>query len=369
LKPKKQLLPTIRPRSHSVNLLEYTSDRLMATWFTGSREGSEDQVAVSSTLDPLKKKWSDPTVILSQFDYDGDRWVPEQTCPIETGEGETMIYTWANPLSSFRLFDRKDGKVSGEAGSNSISSTITYGKAWGRDLPECRPFRFRLKNDRAVDIECISGQHGLPERGIVFQGQPVLRDVKLGPAGGWLIPYHTERDPLWMHSRFLSVEGDGITSTVNNIDLFENPGCLEPALAQFPDGRWLCYMRYGGSGGFIWRSESLDGGCTFSKPVLTNLRNPHSGIDIAVGHSGRLLILYNDSHQLRTPLTLGISEDEGITFKTHDIETGAGEFSYPKLHQSNDGIWRAMYTYQRECIAEVCFEEEWLLSGRKVIGL
>ena len=91
--------------------------------------------------------------------------------------------------------------------------------------------------------------------------------------------------------------------------------------------------------------------------------------EVAVGKSGRLLILYNDSHQLRTPLTLGISEDEGITFNTRDIETGVGAFSYPKLHQTNDGIWRAMYTYQRDCIAEVCFDEEWLLDGRKVIGL
>mgnify|MGYP001159616623 FL=1 len=376
MEPRKQLLPTIRPKSHSVNLLEYTNGRLMATWFAGSREGSEDQVAVASMLEPSKKEWSDPTIILSQFDYNGDRWVPEQTCPIETSEGTTMVYTWANPLSSFKLYDRGDGKVSGEASVTSISSAITYGKVWARDLPECRPFRFRLKNGRAVDIECISGMYGLPERGIVFQGQPVLRDVKLGPAGGWLIPYHTQREPLWMHSRFLPVEGDGITGIDNDVDLYEVPGCLEPALTQLLDGRWLCYMRYnlqdwphGVSGGFIWRSESLDGGRTFSKPVLTNLRNPHSGIDVAVGKSGRLLILYNDSHQLRTPLTLGISEDEGITFSTRDIETGVGEFSYPKLHQTNDGIWRAMYTYQRDCIAEVCFEEEWLLDGRKVIGL
>jgi hypothetical protein len=28
-----------------------------------------------------------------------------------------------------------------------------------------------------------------------------------------------------------------------------------------------------------------------------------------------------------------------------------------------------MYTYQRDCIAEVCFDEKWLLGGRKVIGL
>ena len=59
MEPRKQLLPTIRPKSHSVNLLEYTNGRLMATWFAGSREGSEDQVAVASMLEPSKKEWSD----------------------------------------------------------------------------------------------------------------------------------------------------------------------------------------------------------------------------------------------------------------------------------------------------------------------
>ena len=73
MEPIKQLLPTIRPKSHSVNLLEYTNGRLMATWFAGSREGSEDQGAVASMLEPSKKEWSNPTIILSQFDYNGDR--------------------------------------------------------------------------------------------------------------------------------------------------------------------------------------------------------------------------------------------------------------------------------------------------------
>ena len=341
----------------------------MATWFTGSREGSEDTVAAASMLDTSTGEWAAPIVALGQFDYDGERWVPELTCPIETDDGSTVIYTWANPLSSFKLFRRGDGLVSGEASATSISSTITYGKVWARDLPDCQPFRFRFEGGVAVDLECLSGRDGFPERGIVFQGQAVLRDASQGPAGGWLIPYHTEREPLWFRSRILMVAGDGVTRLSNEVDLYEQPGCLEPALAHLGEARWLCYMRNGDTGGFIWRSESADSGRTFSHPVPTNLRNPHSGVDIAIGQSGRLLVVYNDSHRLRTPLTLGVSEDEGKTFRTRDIETGVGEFSYPKVHQTKDGVWRAMYTYQRDCIAEVRFDEEWLLGGRKVIGL
>jgi hypothetical protein len=369
MKPTKQFLPVIRPRAHSVSLLEYRDGRFLATWFTGTREGNEDQVAVASMLDSSTGKWAEPFVTLRQFPYDDDYWVPEQTCPIETGDGATVVYTWAAPLSGFKLVERRPGAVAGDAGMTSASASLTYGKVWSRGIENCRPFRFRLENNKAVGIECLSGRDGLPEQGIVFQGQPVLRDATAGPAAGWIVPYHTERQPDWFYSRFHIVEGDGTTAVRNEVDLHEPPGCLEPALAQLPDGRWMCYMRNGEVGGFVWRSESADGGRTFTNPVATNLRNPHSAVDIAVGQSGRLLVLYNDSHRLRTPLTLGISEDEGATFRTRDIEDGIGEFSYPKLYQTKDGVWRAMYTYQRDCIAEVRFDEDWLLGGRKVLGL
>jgi predicted neuraminidase len=129
-------------------------------------------------------------------------------------------------------------------------------------------------------------------------------------------------------------------------------------------------MRYARRGdGFIWRSESSDNARSFSRPVATNLRNPHAGIEIATGRSGRLLIAFNDSHMLRTPLTLGISEDEGQSFRTRDVEAGNGEFSYPKLIQTGDGRWHLFYTHLRLAIAHVAFDEDWLLGGRKEIGL
>ena len=351
MEPTKRLLPSIRPKAHSVNLLEYTDGRLLATWFTGSREGVEDQVAVAPVLGGPGTEWSAPAVTLRLFDYEGELWVPEQTCPVETDRGATVMYTWASPLSSFRMIQRPDGRV------------------WTQSIPESRPFRFRLVNGVADDLECLSGRDGFPQRGVVFQGQAMLSEPGVGPPEGWLIPYHIEREPLRFHSRVLVVAGDGVTILSNEVDIYSSPGCLEPALARLPDESWLCYMRFGElGGGFVWRAESSDGGRTFSAPSPTSLRNPHSAVDIAVGRSGRLLCAYNDSHSLRTPLTVGISEDRGATFRTRDIETIAGEFSYPKLHQSADGVWRLFYTYQRECIAEVRFDEEWLLAGRRVTG-
>jgi len=323
----------------------------MVTWFTGTREGTEDQIGVATTLEPGAAEWTEPEIMIRVFPYEDDRWVTEQVVPIETVDGNTMVYTWAAPLTTFRLVGEGEHT------------------AWLRHIPDNRPFRFRWRGGQACDLECLSGVGGLEERGIVFQGKPVLRDPAAGLAGGWIIPYHTQCDPLMFRSRFLFVAGDGVTIDPSDADLYRPPGCLEPALARLDERRWICYMRYGRRHeGFIWRSESEDNGRTFTEPVLTNLRNPHAGIEIATGQSGRLLVLYNDSHSLRTPLTLGISEDQGATWRTRDIETTIGEFSYPKLHQTRDGQWHAFYTHLREAIAHVTFDEDWLLGGRQVVG-
>ncbi|RLE09943.1 hypothetical protein DRJ00_02905 [Candidatus Aerophobetes bacterium] len=350
---KREALPAIRPSAHSVNVMEYTDGRLLVTWFSGSVEGSEDQIGVGCILEPEEGRWSEPMIMMRSFEYEGERWVTEQICPIETKAGKTVVYTWASPFSSFRMRRRGD---------------TCY---WIRSIPESCPFRFLWDGRKARNLECLSGCAGLPKRGVVFQGKPMLRDPEAGPAGGWIIPYHTETEELMFHSRFLFVDSDGLDLETTATDLYQPPGCLEPSLARLDKDRWLCYMRYGKRGeGYIWRSESKDGGRTFTRPTLTNLRNPHSAVDIAFdAKGGCLLIAYNDSHSLRTPLTIGISDDEGRTFRTQDVETEAGEYSYPKLYQTRDGLWHLFYTHNRTHIEHVLFDVEWLLEGRKVIGL
>lgn len=348
-----EALPSIRPSAHSANILECGDGRLLVTWFAGSKEGTEDQIGVGCIYDTSSGQWGKAVIMIRSFEYKGERWVTEQICPIENENGQIIVYTWASPFSSFTL-RRHEGAY-----------------YWVRSIWRGRPFRFFWDGQNSCNIECLSNCVGLPEEGVVFQGKPLLRDPEAGPVGGWLIPYHTETDNLMNHSRLLFVDGDGLTLKTTDLDLYEPPGCLEPSLARLDKNNYLCYMRYAKKGeGYIWRSESTDGAITFTKPVLTNLRNPHSGIDIAFDNEGNyLLIAYNDSHSLRTPLTLGISDDRGRTFRTQDVETTEGEYSYPKLHQTRDGSWHFFYTYKREHIEHVQFDIKWLLEGRKVIGL
>jgi len=350
---KRESLPTIRPSAHSNNVLEYTNGRLLVTWFAGSREGTEDQIGVGCTYNPDTGQWSDPVVMMHSFEYKDERWITEQICPIETNTGKTIVYTWASPFSSFQI------RGQGEA------------CRWIRSIPKSHPFRFLWDGQKACNIECLSGCAGLSEQGVVFQGKPMLRDPEVGPAGGWILPYHTQVNEAMDHSRFLFIDGDGLGLKVSATELCKPPGCLEPALARLDKNNWLCYMRYGKRGeGYIWCSESKDGAKTFTKPVLTNLRNPHSGVDIAFdAKNNYLLIAYNDSYSLRTPLTLGVSDDMGRTFRTQDVETEEGEYSYPKLYQTRDEGWHLFYTYKREHIEHIQFDIKWLLRGRKVIGL
>ena len=70
----------------------------------------------------------------------------------------------------------------------------------------------------------------------------------------------------------------------------------------------------------------------------------------------------------RVPLCVGISADEGQTWRVRDIESDVGIFAYPKLLQSQDGIWHLFYSYDYRHIQHAWFEEDWLEGGRRVLG-
>ncbi len=121
--------------------------------------------------------------------------------------------------------------------------------------------------------------------------------------------------------------------------------------------------------GHIWKASSTDDCESFSAPVQTNLRNPSSGIDISLSRTSEsFLIVYNDSYAERVPLSVGISGDGGKTLSVRDVEAKSGSYGYPKLLQTSDGIWHLFYSQNYHHIEHVSFDEDWLLSGRRVIG-
>ncbi len=116
----------------------------------------------------------------------------------------------------------------------------------------------------------------------------------------------------------------------------------------------------------IFRSDSKDGGKTWCMAYDTGLPNNNSGIDLVRMASGDIVLVYNPRENLpnfrkgpRTPLSVAVSKDNGETF-THllDLETEAGNFSYPAIITNEKNEVLITYTWNRETIAFAQFMYE-----------
>jgi len=94
----------------------------------------------------------------------------------------------------------------------------------------------------------------------------------------------------------------------------------EPRVVELKDGRVLLWVRTGA--GELFRAHSSDRGVTWSPFVPTGIASPHSPASIERLPGGdELLLVWNDhtdlpltERKLRTPLSLALSNDEGLTW-------------------------------------------------------
>ena len=59
----------------------------------------------------------------------------------------------------------------------------------------------------------------------------------------------------------------------------------------------------------------------------------------------------------------GAPEDNGLTWpRQRLLESGPGEFSYPAIIQTSDGLLHVVYTHRRATIQHVVMDAEWIDS-------
>ena len=125
-------------------------------------------------------------------------------------------------------------------------------------------------------------------------------------------------------------------------------------MVQLDDGRLIAYCRRGGDYdpktiGYIVRSESRDGGLTWSEGKDSAFPNPNAAVDFLKLQSGRLLLIFNDSMNRRTPLTAALSSDQDRTWPIRrNIREGDGDFGYPTAFQARDGRIHLVFTSEGE---------------------
>jgi predicted neuraminidase len=186
----------------------------------------------------------------------------------------------------------------------------------------------------------------------------VLRD------GAWLFPVYwqeVERGFAWTRGGGKSSGLDrvwrfrcGVLRSTDSGASFSLHGYIrhpdlslwEPNVAELDDGSLVMLMRITGSeSGAIWRSDSTDGGRSWSAPHPTDIPNPSTKLTVLTYH-GAVILLNNPNPVVgeRKPLALWVSRDGGATWPVRlvlaDHPTGRGVY-YP--HGFVDPERRTLY--------------------------
>ncbi|WP_442512176.1 exo-alpha-sialidase [Novipirellula sp. SH528] len=292
-----------------------TSRGLVASWFGGTKEGNKDVAIWTSFHDGLS--WSRPLNVADGVQHDGMRhpcWNP-------------VLYQPPGDAPLFLFF-----KVGPRPHSWWGEVMISYDRG--------RTFTDRKRLPEGIDgpVRC----------------KPILLD----DGKTLLCGSSTENEGWRVHfEKITLVDGElsGTWKRIGPINDGKEFSAIQPTLLTYPDGRLQALCRTKES--VIASTESTDGGDTWSKLVATDMPNPNSGIDVVTLTDGRQLMIYNhlgsseNGWGKRSILNLAISEDGGKWKEVGVLEKEkSGEFSYPAIIQTDDGMVHMTYTWKRKLI-------------------
>ena len=177
---------------------------------------------------------------------------------------------------------------------------------------------------------------------------------------GWTIHFETTRLRDGQPSRPWKRIGP-----INQADEFN---AIQPTLLKHADGRLQVLCRTKES--VIVSSFSADQGETWSPLKAIDMPNPNSGIEVVTLKEGRHLMVYNHLGSgvtgwgRRGLLNLAISED-GLTWRKVGVleQEAGGEFSYPAIIQTQDGLVHLTYTWKRQRIKHVVVDPTMIETG------
>ena len=300
------------PQCHASTLAE-TKAGLVAAWFGGTAERNPD-VGI----------W------VARLDRDGaqsGKWTP----PVEVATGvqddKTRHPCW-NPVL-FQMPDRplllfyKVGP-SPSTWWGMLTQSDDAGKTWSEPR--------RLPDNIVGPIK----------------NKPILLDD-----GRLLCPSSTEDKGWRVHMEWTSDAGKTWDRTDALCDGRTQQG-IQPTILQH--GKRLQILCRNRIPGLLWQSWSEDGGKTWSKLEHASLPHPGSGVDGVTLKNGRHLLVYNHTILGRSPLNVAATEDGKMWQAALALETERGEYSYPAIIQTSDGLVHITYTWKRQRIKHVVLD-------------
>ncbi len=180
------------------------------------------------------------------------------------------------------------------------------------------------------------------------------------PNGDLLCGTSTEHDGWRVHFERSTDLGQTWTATPPVND-GKQIGAIQPSFLIHKDGRLQAVGR--SQQKFVFQISSSDVGQTWGPLTLTSLPNPNAGTDAVTLADGRHLIVYNHTPKGRSPLNVAVSADGRDWQAALVLEREPGEYSYPAVIQSGDGLVHITYTWKRQRVRHVVVDPKRLTTA------
>jgi len=299
--------------AHASTIVE-TRSGLVAAWFGGTREGADDVGIWLSRR--VSGKWTPPVEVATGVQNDGRRFPTWNPVLFELRAGELALFYKVGPNP--------------RAWWGMVRTSSDDGRTWsdGRRLPDGILGPIKNKPVRLEDGSIIA---------------PSSTESPDSPSA-WRVHFERTRDA----SKTWSVSRPPAAAAGSAID------AIQPSILTHGGGKLQAIGRT--RSGRVFETWSDDSGQTWSPVTLLDLPNPSAGTDALTLKDGRHLLVYNHTPKGRTPLNVAISRDGRGWTTVHVLENEPGEYSYPAVIQTADGLVHITYTWRRERIKHVVLD-------------
>ena len=290
-----------------------TKEGLVAAWFAGTREGAPD-VGVWTSRE-TGGTWSEPKEVANGIQPDGTRHPCWNPVLFETAPGVLTLFYKVGP--------------SPQRWWGMTRTSRDAGRTWAdaQRLPDGTLGPIKNKPVRLADGTLIS---------------PASTESPEQPSK-WRVHFErsTDEGKTWSLVQLPAATGTPIDA-------------IQPSILIHGAGRLQAVGRTRSER--VFETWSADAGKTWSPMTLTVLPNPSAGTDAVTLADGRHLIVYNHTPKGRTPLNVAVSRDGKLWEAALVLENEPGEYSYPAVIQTPDGLVHVTYTWKRLRIKHVVID-------------